>query len=469
MIRQSARKRWELPKGNRLAIWQKITPPQLFVASFALLILAGAVGLKFIPGVLVDSDLGWVDAIFMSTSAVCVTGLAVIDPAKDLSFQGQVFLLMLIQLGGLGILTFTSLIIAALGKRLSLKEESLCIYTPDTSLHLTAGQVTMNIVRYTLIFEFVGAILLYIFWVPILGWREAVWPAVFHSVSAFCNAGFSTFSDSLMGFQQSPMILLTICGLIVLGGIGFLAHEELRQTIRSRRAKIAYRLSLQSRIVLVTTLVLIVGGWIVLTFLEWDRTLHGLPVHHKVVNGLMMSVTARTAGFNSIDYGKAAESSNLVTMLLMAIGGSPGSTAGGIKTTTLALMIIMAWSKLRGQQITSIWYRSIPEETSSRAVGLFTIASAVSLLGILLLTMTEGHLKPDGSVLTECMFEAISAFNTVGLSMGITAKLSVVGKWTTILLMFFGRVGLLTLAAALTVPRSGSRDFRYAYEDVVVG
>ena len=469
MIRRGARTRWELPQGNRLAIWQKITPPQLFVASFALLIAIGGAALKLIPGTCTNEQLSWVDAIFMSTSAVCVTGLAVVDPAKFLSFEGQVVLLLLIQLGGLGILTFTSLIIAALGKRLSLREESLCIFTPDTSLHLTAGQVTRNIVRYTLIFELIGAILLYGFWVPTLGWEGAFWPAIFHSVSAFCNAGFSTFSDNLMGFQEAPMILLTISGLIIMGGLGFLTHEELVQIFRSRRAKRAYRLSLQSRIVIVTTIALIVAGWVPLTFLEWDRTLSELPAHHKIVNGLMMSVTSRTAGFNSIDYGKAGDSSNLVTMLLMAVGGSPGSTAGGIKTTTLALMVILAWSRLRGQESTTVWYRSIPEETSSRAVGLFTIASAVSLAGILLLTMSEGHLKPDGSVLTECMFEAISAFNTVGLSMGITGKLSVVGKWITILLMFFGRVGLLTLAAALTVPRTGAKDFRYAYEDVVVG
>ncbi len=439
------------------------------MTSFALLIAAGGAALKLTPGVCAGQPLGWIDAMFMSTSAVCVTGLATVDPAKFFTLEGQILLLLLIQLGGLGILTFTSLIIAALGKRLSLREESLCIFTPDTSLHLTAGQVTMNIVRYTLIFEFVGAVLLYVFWVPALGWQEAVWPAVFHSVSAFCNAGFSTFSDNLMGFQQAPMVLLTIAGLIVMGGLGFLTHEELLQTLRSRRAKRAYRLSLQSRIVITTTIALIVVGWIPLTFLEWDRTLSGLPVHHKLVNGLMMSVTSRTAGFNTIDYGRAADSSNLVTMLLMAIGGSPGSTAGGIKTTTLALMVILAWSRLKGQPSTTVWYRTIPEETSARAVGLFTIAAAVSLAGILLLTMSEAHLKPDGSVLTECMFEAISAFNTVGLSMGITAKMSVVGKWIVIFLMFFGRVGLLTLAAALTLPRAGARDFRYAYEDVVVG
>lgn len=469
MIRRGARTRWELPKGNRLAIWQKVTPPQLFVASFAGLIFFGAAGLKLLPGMCTDASLTWVDAIFMSTSAVCVTGLAVVDPATYLGFPGQVFLLLLIQLGGLGILTFTSLIIAALGKRLSLREESLCIFTADTSLKLTAGQVTMNIVRYTLLFELAGALLLYAFWVPTQGWTGAIWPAIFHSVSAFCNAGFSTFSSSMIDFQQAPMILLTISGLIVLGGLGFLTHEELLQIFRSRRARRAYRMSLQSRIVIITTISLIFAGWIPLTILEWDRTLAHLPVHHKIVNGLMMSITTRTAGFNSIDYGQASEGSNLITMLLMAVGGSPGSTAGGIKTTTVALMLIMAWSRLRGHDSTNVWYRTIPEETSARAIGLFTIASAVSLGGILLLTISEGHLKPDGNVLTECMFEAISAFNTVGLSMGITGKLSIVGKWITILLMFFGRVGLLTLAAALTVPRTGAKDFRYAYEDVVVG
>lgn len=469
MIRRSARTRWELPEGSRLAIWQRLTPPQLFVASFALMVLLGAAGLRLIPGLCSGESFSWLDAVFTATSAVCVTGLTVVDSATFLTFQGQVFLLMLIQLGGLGILTFTSLIIAALGKRLSLREESLCIFTPHAGLRLTAGQVTMNIVRYTLIFEVVGAVVLYACWVPKMGWQGAIWPAVFHSISAFCNAGFSTFSDSLIGFQQSPITLIAVSGLIVMGGLGFLTHEELLQSLRAQRAKLAYRLSLQSRIVILTTLTLIVVGWLPLTYFEWSRTFADLPVLDKVVNGLFMSITSRTAGFNSIDYAKVADSSSLVTMLLMAIGGSPGSTAGGIKTTTVALIAIMAWSRLRGRPSTNVWYRSIPEETSSRAVGLFTIVAAVSLFGVLLLTVAEGHLNPDGSMLTECMFEAISAFNTVGLSMGMTGKMSVAGKWITILLMFFGRVGLLTLAAALTVPRTGARDFRYAYEDVVVG
>jgi trk system potassium uptake protein TrkH len=320
-----------------------------------------------------------------------------------------------------------------------------------------------------LIFELAGALLLWCSWGPKLGWQNAVWPAVFHSVSAFCNAGFSTFPDNLISFQNSPGVLLTISGLIVLGGLGFLTHEEVFGFLRRSRQQRIRRFSLQSRIVLVTTAALIVGGWVPLTILEWDNTLSRLPILDRLVNGLLLSVTPRTAGFNSIDYGKAADATNLLTMILMMIGGSPGSTAGGLKTTTVALLLILAWSRLRGQEFTTVWCRTIPEETTYRAVGLFTIATAVAMGGMLLLTISESGIQPEGRVMPECLFEAISAFNTVGLSMGITAKLSVVGKLNLVVLMFFGRVGLLTLAAALTVPRRGARDFRYASEDVVVG
>jgi trk system potassium uptake protein TrkH len=422
-----------------------------------------------LPGICQASPFSWIDALFMSTSAVCVTGLAVVDPGTFLTFPGEALLLLLVQFGGLGVLTFTSLIISALGRRLSLREESLCIFTSEAAPHLTPGQITWNIVRYTLAFEFIGALILWCSWAPALGWRTAVWPAVFHSVSAFCNAGFSTFSDNLIGFQESPAVLLTISALIVLGGLGFLTHEEIFSFVRPSATLRRRRFSLQSRIVLVTTASLILGGWIALTTLEWDNTLSRLGVVDRLVNGLLLSITPRTAGFNSIDYGQAADATNLLTMVLMMIGGSPGSTAGGVKTTTLALMLILAWSRLRGQEYTTVWCRTIPEETTYRAVGLFTIATAIAIGGMLLLTISESGLESDGRVLPECLFEAISAFNTVGLSMGITAKLTAVGKLNLIVLMFFGRVGLLTLAAALTVPRRGARDFRYASEDVVVG
>lgn len=469
MYRPNAWSRWELAQHTRQSFWQKLTPPQLFTASFALLILFGACGLRLLPGISTRGALTWIDSLFMSTSAVCVTGLAVVDPGTKLTFFGQLWLLMLVQFGGLGILTFTSLIITALGRRMSIREESLCIFTSETAPHLTPGQITRNIIRYTLVIETTGALVLYLLWSPALGWHQAAWPAIFHSISAFCNAGFSTFTTNLMDFQQSPGTLLTISALIILGGLGFLTHEEILQSLRSRRQRRAFRMSAQSRIILVTTALLLVLGWALLTMLEWENTLAKLPVLDRLVNGLFMSVTARTAGFNSIDYNRAADSSNFVTMLLMMIGGSPGSTAGGLKTTTVALMFLMAVSRLRGRESTTVWYRTIPEATTTRAVSLFTITMAVTVFGILLLTISEQQIAQGGSDLRVCMFEAISAFNTVGLSMGITPVLTGVGKGISILLMFFGRVGPLTVAAALTIPQKGANEFRYANEDVVVG
>lgn len=463
--RQSGSQRRLVQRG----FWQQITPPQLFVASFALLILSGVLGFRLLPGLFHGERLGWVDSLFMATSAVCVTGLSVITTADRLTFAGELFLLLLVQLGALGILTFTSLIIAAFGRRLSLRQESLVIVRTESAPHLSPRELTRSIVRYTIISEFCGAVLLYAFWGPLLGWREAVWPSIFHAVSAFCNAGFSTFSDSLFDFRQEPSILLTISALIIAGGLGFLTHHELLRKFRAVRSRTAFRMSLQTRIVLVTTLLLLFAGWGLLTVLEWDSTLDELSLTDRLVNGLFMSVTARTAGFHSIHYGEAADSSVLVTMLLMSIGGSPGSTAGGLKTTTFALILMVAWSRLRGNEHTTAWYRTIPEQTASRAVGLFTAGIAVAFVGMLLLTISESAGGGSGASLRDCIFEAVSALNTVGLSTGMTQELSDTGRLITVLLMFLGRVGMLTLAAALTVRRLGGEGFRYANEDVVVG
>ncbi len=465
-LRNGTTRRWDVPHGLRVAPWQQLSPPQLFVGSFALLVLLGAMGLRFLPGLYTAQGLTWLDALFTSTSAVCVTGLIVVDTAKHFTLLGQAFVLLLIQLGGLGMLTFASLIIVALGKRLSLRAEASSIVSSDSAPHIDRRRMTLDIVRFTFLFEGIGAILLFCVWAPRIGMREALWPAIFHAVSAFCNAGFSTWTDSLIGYQQSPGTLIIIMGLILAGGLGFLTHEELFLFVQSKIHRRAFRFSLQSRLVLITTIFLTVATAPLFAIFEWDNTLKDLPTVHRVVNAVFLTVTPRTAGFNAIDYGAATDSSNLLTILLMTIGGSPGSTAGGIKTTTVALIGLLAWSRLRGLESTDCFGRSIPEETTSRAVGLFAIASGIAVAGVFVLTTTETGAKSD---LIQLMFEAASAFNTVGLSMGITPDLSVAGRWVAILLMFFGRVGLLTLAAALTLHRSQITGFRYAYEDVVVG
>ena len=455
------------------SLWRKLSPPQLFVGSFALLVGLGTLGLMLLPGLYTGEPLSWLDALFTATSAVCVTGLIVVDTATYFTPAGQAFILLLIQLGGLGIITFTTVITVALGRRLSLRHEVLATGMAGVAPHVDYQQLVRNVIVFTLVFELVGALGLYGFWAPEMGWGGAAWPAFFHSISAFCNAGFSVFSDSLVGYQRAPGVLGVVMGLVVVGGIGFLTLEELYLLRKSRRGARRFSLSLHSRIVLATTSVLLLGGWGLFTFFEWGVTMGELPVWAKVLNGLFASVTARTAGFNTIDYGQAADSTNFLTILLMFVGGSPGSTAGGIKTTTAALIGLLAWSRMRGRGIASLWGRSVPGETVQRAVGLFVVATAIVSVSVFVFTTTEIASELQARVprsFLKYVFEAFSAFNTVGLSMGVTGGLSEAGRWTTIVLMFIGRVGPLTFAAALARRRLGSTDhFRYAYEDVGVG
>lgn len=295
------------------------------------------------------------------------------------------------------------------------------------------------------------------------------WNAVFHSVSAFCNAGFSTFSNNLMDYQRSPATLLVIMTLIIAGGLGFLTLEELHLRRIAGKKEQIFRVSIHTRLVLGTTAALIVGGWLLFAAFEWYHTLGELPVWARLVNALFLSVAPRTAGFNSIDYAQATARTNFLTILLMSIGGSSGSTAGGLKTTTFAIIALLAWSRFRGRQVISIWGRSIPEDTIHRAVGLFVIMFATVTVSIFILATSEINVGWKFGFL-HYMFEAVSAFNTVGLSMGPTAELTATGRITMIALMFLGRVGPLTVAAALAHrPSAGTRKFRYAYEDVVVG
>ncbi len=462
------RSRWDVPQGREAGLWQGLTPPQMFVGSFVLLIAAGTLGLRLLPGLYVGEPLGWIDAMFTATSAVCVTGLIVVDTATHFTPLGQAFLLLLIQLGGLGMLAFTTLIIVALGRRLSLRAEMLAGTSRDAAPHIDTKRLALDVVRFTLILEAIGATALYLLWAPRMGWVDALWPATFHSVSAFCNAGFSTFSDSLVGFQAAPATLTVVIILIIAGGIGFLPMEEIGLNWFGSRRKFRVRMSLHSRLVLWTSAILVCGGWVLFIMFEWDNCLSGMRPVDKFYNGLFMSVTARTAGFNSVDYASASDSANFLTILLMMIGGSPGSTAGGLKTTTFALIGLLAWSRLRSWETASFAGRSVPDETIQRAFGLLAVAVAVVVAGVFSLAATEPLPGNDARFLVR-MFEAVSAFCTVGLSMGMTSELSTTGRVTVTLLMFLGRVGPLTLAAALVTRRPGRGRFRYAYEDVVVG
>ena len=455
--------------GRAFTFLARQSAPRLFAGSFLLLIGLGTLLLK-LPGV-AEPGLGltWLDALFTSTSAVCVTGLIVVDTPAAFTPIGEALLLGLIQLGGLGMLTFTSLIILTLGGRGTLALDDAAVYGEEIGRHFDRRNIVAKLVLFTLGCEAAGALALWAIWGPTLGWREAAWPALFHSVSAFCNAGFSTNSDSLVGFRDSPATLAAVAGLIVVGGLGFVTLADTGRALRrAGGARLRGRLSLHARLTLVTTAVLLAGGAVLLGFFEWDRQLDGLGVVDKLTNATFMSVTARTAGFNTIDYGRASSGSNLLTILLMFAGGAAGGTAGGVKVTTTALVVMLAWSRMRGRHAVQAFGRSVPPGTVDRAVGLAAVALTVGVVALLVLTRTETF----GEVQTQflrLMFEAFSALATVGLSMGQTGELSAGGRWVVIVLMFVGRIGPLTAAAAVARKMRLADRVRYAYEDVIVG
>jgi len=447
---------------------RRLAPAEAFVGSFLVLIAFGTLSLKLSPGLYRADPLSWSDAVFTATSAVCVTGLSVVDTATHFTFAGQALVLLLIQLGGLGMLVLTSVVIVALGGRPSVRTESVAVSSQPAVPSIPARRLILDIVRFTVFLEAAGAILLYVCWVPRLGWGRALWPAVFHAISAFCNAGFSTNTTSLVEYHDSPATLVIIALLIIAGGLGFVTMQEVHQWFSSRRRWSVIRLSLHSRLVLATTAVLVVGGWLLFALFEWRGVLGQMSHLDRLANSFFMSVSPRTAGFNSIDYGQASDSSNLLTIILMMVGGSPGSTAGGMKTTTCAVLVLLAWSRLRSQATATFARRSIREDTIQRATGLFVIATGIVVAGVFAVTLI-GDFSGSHHTFLERLFETTSAFNTVGLSMGITPELPTPSRWVLVVMMFAGRTGPLAIATALIVRLAQRGRFRLAYEEVVVG
>ena len=446
-----------------------IPATQLFVLSFGVLIAVGTLGFLLLPGLYVGPGLGLVDALFMATSAVCVTGLTVVDTATYFTPLGQAWIALLIQLGGLGMLTFTTLLILLLGRRATLHVEEAAGSHAFVLRHLSGQGLIKRIVAYTFSLEAAGAVVLWLLWRKSLGTAGAVGPAVFHAISAFSNAGFSVFSSSLADFQRSPLTLLTISSLIIVGGLGFVVLADLRAHYLAHRR---WRIGTHTRLVLLTSGILLVGGTLLYLLFESGGVLSELAWPARWLNAFFMAVTPRTAGFNTVDYNVISNPALFLTMLLMIIGGSPGSTAGGMKTTTIALLALAFVARLRGKQVVSVWGRTVPEGTVQRAAGLAIGALSVLALAFFLLAMTEfsaaGVLDRTGFV--QLLFEAHSAFGTVGLSMGTTPVLTTAGRLIITGLMFIGRIGPLAIASAMAFAEVRAPvKYRYSYEDVVVG
>lgn len=453
-------------------VLSRLSGPAVFVLSFAVLIGIGTFGLLMLPGLYTGKPLGFVDALFTTTSAVCVTGLIVVDTATYFTFWGQLWILLLIQLGGLGLLTFASIIMGILGARLSLRTEAATFSTTATASQPELWKVGWSIVRFTFVTEAIGAALLFVLWLPRAPWPETLWHAVFQSISAFCNAGFSTYSDSLIGWSHSPASLLVVSLLIVTGGLGYPALRELwRHRVESLQRR-PTRLSSNAFAVFVATAALLVGGTAAFAALEWDGVLAPYGIVDKLANAWFMSATARTAGFNTVDYARLGNDSALVTILLMFVGGSPASTAGGIKTTTFAVLVALAVSRLRGRRHVSLHDRGVPADTIERAVSLTMFAAALLTIAFLLLNVFHGAVNPDSERVTflPLLFESVSAFATVGLSMGATGQHGTAGNLITIALMFIGRVGLFSFYAAMMFRRMKPRaKIRLANEELFVG
>ena len=442
------------------------SPARLFVLSFAGLISLGAVGFLALPGLYTGPGLRWIDALFMATSAVCVTGLTVVDPGTALTFWGQLWLALLIQLGGLGILTLTTLVMARLGRASLSMEEAGAANVPMR--HVDERRLLTTVVAVTLAVEASGTLLLWLDWRGRFGDVGAVWPAVFHAISAFCNAGFSLFPDSLVGLRTSPVTLGVVGGLIVLGGLGFVVVEDLRARVRGRTG----RLSVQTKLVLSSTAILLLLGWVHYLLFEWSHELSALPVGDKISNALFMSVTARTAGFNTVDYGRVSNPSYYLTIVLMLIGGSPGSAAGGIKTTTFSVLLLALRARIKGDTDVAVFGRSLPPTTIGRAAGL-ALGSLIFLGAmVFLLMVTESPVVGyrDRGHLVDVVFEAHSAFGTVGLSTGITTGVTAAGRLVLSVLMFAGRVGPAALVASMITAAARRRvSYRLGREDIMIG
>lgn len=443
---------------------RQFSPAQFLAFSIAALIAAGTV-LLWLPVSTARESLSLVDAFFTATSAVCVTGLIVVDTPVDLSLFGQIIVLALIQVGGLGYMAITTVVAVALGRQVTVHErrtlqEALNVQTMEGLIRFA-----FSVLKLTLLFEVIGAVLLAVRWMTDMGVGRALYYGVFHAVSAFNNAGFALFSDSLVQYRGDWLVNLVVLVLIVSGGVGFVVLTELNSWWRMRR------LSVHTKLVLTMSGLLILAATVAVVLLEWrnPRTLGDLTAAEAWLAAIFQAVTPRTAGFNTLDIGAMTPVTQFVFMILMFIGAAPGGTGGGIKVTTFAITVAALWATVRGMEEPALFKRRLASALVARAffIALIAFLALNGIAGLLLIS--------EGRELLPTLFETTSAFGTVGLSTGergapvsLAGHFSDVGKLLIIAMMFMGRVGPLTLAVALARRGTPPR-LRYPEGKVLVG
>ncbi|TDX32753.1 trk system potassium uptake protein TrkH [Modicisalibacter xianhensis] len=433
-----------------------LSPPQVILLGFIALITLGTLLLS--SSAVTGMPMSWHEALFTATSAVTVTGLTVVDTSQ-MSALGQIVVLGLIQVGGLGFMTFAALMMALLGMRLPLHQQNMVRET----LHNTSYSGVMSLVRLVILFtltaELAGALLLALTWVPEFGWAQGLWISTFHAVSAFNNAGFTILPQGLVPWVADPLVNSVMSLLFVIGGLGFIVIAELVEWRRQRR------LSLHARIVLHATLWLSLGAMLLLLLLEWNNpsTLGGLEsIFARLQAAWFQAVTPRSAGFSTLNMDLLTAPATLLIMLLMFIGAGSGSTASGIKVSTFVVVLLVARSFLRGSTQPAIFRRAIPEETVFKAIAVALAGMLLVFSSLFVLTLTE-----TGKTFIDLAFEAVSAFGTVGLSRGITEELSVPGQLTLCVTMLLGRVGPISLGYFITTRQAPG--IRYAQGHVHIG
>lgn len=449
---------------------RRLHPATVLVLSFVLAIAVGAV-LLMLPVATSAGNISLIDALFTATSAVCVTGLIVVDTGSYYTVFGQAVILALIQIGGLGVMTISVTIFRLLGKNISFRQrlvmQDIFTHTPQENILY----LVKSILLYTATIESLGASLLFIHWIKEFPAGKALYLAWFHSISAFCNAGFSTFSSSMMSYQGDLLLNLTMCSLIVLGGIGFPVLHELFHSAMNHRKK-RFRLSVHTKTVLITTVVLITAGGLVFGILERKSILQGASFIDGLLISLFQSITCRTAGFNTVDISALSTCTLIVMMFLMFFGASPGSCGGGVKTTTLALIGAFAWSRVKRNHRVNIYKKSIPLETVTKSTSLILISlgliAVICFLVLLSVPNSAGDSASSHDRFLPYLFETISAFGTVGLSMGATPTLAGLGKFWIVLMMLIGRVGVLSFSYIIT-GTSATKGIEYAEENIMIG
>lgn len=442
----------------------KLSPTQIIALTFAGIILLGAVLLSLPVASRSGESAGFLPSLFTATSATCVTGLILFDTWTQWSGFGQIIIICLIEVGGLGFMSAASLVVFVLRKKVGLRQRM--VMAQALSLDEMEGVVRLQkwVLLGSLIIQTTGALILMLRFLPAYGIKRALTWGVFHAVSAFCNAGFDIVGSIAPGanmivFNDDPVVCITIMALIVIGGLGFFVWEEVA-TVRSFK-----KFSVYTKLVLLTTAALILTGAGLILALEWNnpQTLGTMPIPQKILNAFFQSVTVRTAGFTSLDQAALTDAGKAVSILLMLIGGSSGSTAGGIKTVTFVVLVLFVLARARGKSTVNVFNRSVPSGKIMDAMTIASIMIGLSVTGAVFICATS----PIS--FTDSLFETVSALATVGLTAGATTSLSIPAQVMIIVFMYFGRVGVLTISLGFLMGDKAKERFQYAHTNLLIG